>query len=667
MLDPNLPELKVMDYTACLQKVQAMDSRGDFSYKGIYKVLLVIFEWTDKFLQNRVLPNVEQIERDSSIDRDRTENYVIDLSYKQNPAIIKKLNVLEFHPNEPGDPENPKTYIKHNTVFARPTTSDGGTAFRYALGLNELSTTAIKGWFNEKRKYVGKEKMRKVIKAAVDANRLFDTYASTEIGNLFQCPYDKTKVQKDATIVIHLKPILKQLVDDKILFFFRNDSASRPANKSVFLYNRPSEIADRYEAYVDYAKNTIYPALKNLGVMGDVTEDSWNSPKNILTEIKGYMNESYGDQKTLMEECLVLNEIIEKDKEREEKQKRKQHIEDLMAFLAEAGRIVEVNLLRVSGEPLTDEFRSMLLSQPEVLYTEYADKRVYNEFILHKSCIPQAIESAKRTFQIKHSDLEIRVLNQMNVTLHLNDESPKRLLEEIEAQSLFQFLPFFTRLWRMIMGSMTVHKFEIPPIKARLQQQLTRDLASQKVKKISQEKEKLVKARLKEREEAEKEAERKSKQSHSQSTSTSNNASDDDEDQEPVKQGSPEEEKKWKESIETVVRILDEAWEFGVYPDREYVLSKLNGKFTEENLIFFLKKFGGKEIYSFPIRNQREKFPWPILVSTGYLKRHGKKLLDKVSAESEKQRNDKFPNQEKFDIAESQLDFLNRILPKLKP
>lgn len=548
MLDPNLPELKVMDYTACLQKVQAMDSRGDFSYKGIYKVLLVIFEWTDKFLQNKVLPNVEQIERDSSIDRDRTENYVIDLSYKQNPAIIRKLNVLEFHPNEPGDPENPKTFIKHNTVFARPTTSDGGTAFRYALGLNELSTAAIKGWFNEKRKYVGKEKMRKVIKAAVDSNRLFDTYASTEIGNLFQCPYDKTKVQKDATIIIHLKPILKQLVDDKILFFFRNDSASRPANKSVFLYNKPSEIADRYDGYIDYTKNTIYPALKNLGVMGEVTEDSWNSPRNLLMEIKGYMNDSYGDQKTLIEECLVLNEIIEKDKEREEKQKRKQQIDDLMAFLAEAGRIVEVNLLCVSGEPLTDEFRASLLSQPELLYTEYADNKIYNEFILHKSCIPQAIESAKRTFQIKHSDLEIRVLNQMNVTLHLNDESPKRLLEEIEAQSLFQFLPFFTRIWRMIMGSMIVHKFEIPPIKARLQQQLNKDLASQKAKKISQEKERLVKARLKDREEAEKDAEKKSKQSQQVAASTSG-FNGGEEDSEPVKQGSPEEEKNGKSPL----------------------------------------------------------------------------------------------------------------------
>ncbi|PKA13175.1 hypothetical protein CH372_04840, partial [Leptospira meyeri] len=361
------------------------------------------------------------------------------------------------------------------------------------------------------------------------------------------------------------------------------------------------------------------------------------------------------------------NEIIEKDKEREEKQKRKQQVDDLMAFLAEAGRIVEVNLLRVSGEPLTDEFRAALLSQPELLYTEYADNKIYNEFILHKSCIPQAIESAKRTFQIKHSDLEIRVLNQMNVTLHLNDESPKRLLEEIEAQSLFQFLPFFTRIWRMIMGSMTVHKFEIPPIKARLQQQLNKDLASQKAKKISQEKERLVKARLREREEAEKDAEKKSKQSQQVAASTSAFNGGEEDSGESVKQGSPEEEKKWKESIESIIRILDEAWEFGVYPDREYVLSKLNGKFTEENLIFFLKKFGGKEIYSFPIRNQREKFPWPILVSTGYLKRHGKKLLDKVTAESDRQRSEKFPNQEKFDIAESQLDFLNRILPRLKP
>lgn len=663
MLDPNLPELKVMDYTACLQKVQAMDSRGDFSYKGIYKVLLVIFEWTDKFLQNKVLPNIEQIERDSSIDRDRIENYVIDLSFKQNPAILKKLNVLEFHPNEPGDPENPRTFLKHNTVFARPTTSDGGTAFRYALGLNEHSTNAIKGWFNEKRKYVGKEKMRKVIKAACDSNRLFDTYASTEVGNLFQCPYDKTKVQKDATIVIHLKPILKQLVDDKILFFFRNDNASRPANKSVFVYNKSSEIADRYDAYIDYIKTTIHPVLKNLGVMGEITDDSWSSPKSILTEILKFLNESYGDQKTLVEECLVLNEIIEKDREKEEKQKRKQQVEDLLAFLAEAGRIVEVNMLRVSGEPLTDEFRANLLSHSDILFAEYADRKTLNEFVLHKACIPLAIESAKRSFQIKRSDLEIRVLNLMNVFVHLNEEGPKRILEEIEAQSLFQFLPFFTRLWRMIMGNMTVHKFEIPTIKAKLQVQLNKDLAVQRAQKISLEKDRLVKARIKEKEDLEKEVQRRAKAAVASQESDSGSGNEG----ESVKQGSPDEEKKWKESIEVILKILDEAWDFGILPDREYVLSKLNGKYTEENLIFFLKKFGGKELYSFPIRNQPEKYRWPILVSTAYLKRNGKRLLDKVSDESNKQRNEKFPNQEKFDIAESQLEFLNRVLPRLKP
>ncbi|MDZ4726387.1 MAG: hypothetical protein SH817_09525 [Leptospira sp.] len=653
MLDPNLPELRVMDYTACLQKVQAMDSRGDFSYKGIYKVLLVIFEWTDKFLQNKVLPNIEQIERDSSIDRDRTEIYATDLCFRQNPPILKKLNVIEFHPNEVGDSENPRTFLKHNTVFARPTTSDGGTAFRYALGLNELSANAIKSWFSEKRKYVGKEKLKKIIKAAVDSSRLFDTYSSTELGNLFQCPFDKTKAQKDATIIIHLKPILKQLVDDKVLFFFRNDKASRPGNKSVFVYNKSEELADRYEAYLDYIKNTIYPALQKLGVVNEVNEDTWKAPKAKLTEILGYLNDSYGDQKTLVEESIILNEIIEKDKEKEEKQKRKQQIEDIMTFLAQAGRIVELNLLRVAGEPITDEFRAQLLSQPEILYAEFADRKIYNEFILHKACIEAAIESAKRNFISKKADLEIRVLGLMNVTVHLMDEGPKRILEEIEAQSFFSFLPLITKLWRMLIGAMTVHKHEIPAIRARLQNQLSRDLATQKAIKMSKEKERIVKERVKEREEKE-------------TKTVVKQASADGEESEPVKTGSPEEEKKWKESMDEIVKILDEAWDFGVFPDREYVLSKLNGKYTEENLIFFLKKFGGKEIYSYSIRNQREKFPWPVLVSSSYLKKNGKKLLEKANEDSNKQRNEKFPNQEKFDIAESQVDFLNRILPRLK-
>ena len=125
--------------------------------------------------------------------------------------------------------------------------------------------------------------------------------------------------------------------------------------------------------------------MQKLGVVNEVNEDTWKAPKAKLTEILGYLNDSYGDQKTLVEESIILNEIIEKDKEKEEKQKRKQQIEDIMTFLAQAGRIVELNLLRVAGEPITDEFRAQLLSQPEILYAEFADRKIYNEFILHKA------------------------------------------------------------------------------------------------------------------------------------------------------------------------------------------------------------------------------------------------------------------------------------------
>ncbi len=652
MSDSNLTENKLQDYTPSLQRVQAMDARGDFQFKGIYKAFMAVFDWTEKFGTTRVLPTIEQIEKESTIERERVEFFVNELCFRINPPILKKLVVVDFHGNEVGEPENPKTFLKQNTVFCRPTSVDAGSVARYMAGLNEASTNAIKSWIQSKREGLSKDSLQAQIQEALDNNKLFDTYASTQIGNLFQCSYDKTKAQKDATISLHLKPVLRKLVDDKVLFFLRNDRATKPGNKSIFLYNKPEEIRDRYEVFLSIIQNKILPTLQKLGVMGQVEASVWKTPKATLDEILSYLNEGYGDQKTLVEETILLDEIIQEEREREEKQKKKDLLEELLAYLEGVGRVVEVNFLRLGGEPLEDEFKAMLLSNNNILYAEFADEKIYNEFVLHKNCIMKAIESAKATFIAKKSNLEIRVLLLMNVYQNLSEESAKRTLEEIENLSLFQYLPFFTKLWRMIIGSIKVYNDEAAIIKARLSQKLVRDMQVQKQKLIQIEKEKIKQKLAKEKEDQERAAKRASKEGNSSKESSSKVLT--------------EEEKKAEEAMSEILSLVDSAWDKGNYPDREYLLSKLNGKYTEDNLIFFLKKYGGKELYSYQVKNQGQTYPWPILITTSYLKKKGKALLDKSKAESQKQRDEKVPDQEKFDLADSLVDFLERTMPKIK-
>ncbi|MGQ2836536.1 hypothetical protein ACT53X_07385, partial [Leptospira interrogans] len=72
MLEPQSPELKVADYNTALQLTQSLEARNDFQYKKIHKLLLIISDWTDKFVANKVLPNVDQLSKELGLEKDKT-------------------------------------------------------------------------------------------------------------------------------------------------------------------------------------------------------------------------------------------------------------------------------------------------------------------------------------------------------------------------------------------------------------------------------------------------------------------------------------------------------------------------------------------------------------------------------------------------------------------
>jgi hypothetical protein len=66
------------------------------------------------------------------------------------------------------------------------------------------------------------------------------------------------------------------------------------------------------------------------------------------------------------------------------------------------------------------------------------------------------------------------------------------------------------------------------------------------------------------------------------------------------------------------------------------------------------------------VRNQPEKYIWPILISRGYLKKNGKQLLEKAESFIQAQKAGALREQLKFDLAVSLAEFLDRILPKIR-
>jgi hypothetical protein len=79
-----------------------------------------------------------------------------------------------------------------------------------------------------------------------------------------------------------------------------------------------------------------------------------------------------------------------------------------------------------------------------------------------------------------------------------------------------------------------------------------------------------------------------------------------------------------------------------------------------------LKKKGGKDIYSYMVRNQPDKYIWPILITRNYLKKNGKKLLEKAEEVIQAQKTGAMREQMKYDLAVSLAEFLDRILPKIR-
>jgi len=660
VLKTDLPELKVLEYTQALQRTQNLESRGDLQNKGIYKLLITIYEWTEKFVSNRSLPGLEYLERDLGIEEEKLVYFVTEYAIRSSPPLFRKLNYVDFVVQPSGDSSHPSSHLKHFTVFCRPTVADGASCYRYVLGLNEISSEAIRRWLVEKRVLPPKEKRREQIFQSIDMNLLLDTYASSEIGSLFHCPFDKTRKLKDITLTIHIKPILKKLVDEKLLFFIRNERATQPGNRSVFYYYNKEEIFDRLDIYMEYVRQKIVPDFVRLGVINEPQEEDYYERKGLAETIYSYMNDSYGDQKTVIEEILLLHDFYSQELKKIEEETKLKNLESVLEHIRSVPRILNLHSLFQERGGLTEEEKNYILNNSAILYTEYADKASYYTYILHRENIPAAMESAIQTFRKTKSDSEITILRFMGAIDSIDDFDLKKKFEETESESFFPYLPFFTWLWRWLIGNKRVYKFEAEEIRKSIREGIHKKIVTKRPEFLAKEKERLRKQKqMSEDEKSFQTKKRLAKATPAAQGTQSSHESATGSDQ-LVK------DPKVLKQLEEITKILDEAWDFGHYPDRVYVLENLDSSISEDELVNFIKKNGGKEIYSFMIRNQIEKFPFPILISREYLKKNGSALLRRAEKVLEEQKSAAIPDQLSYDIAVSLAEFLDRILPRIK-
>jgi hypothetical protein len=445
----------------------------------------------------------------------------------------------------------------------------------------------------------------------------------------------------------HLKPVLKKLVDDKILLFFRNEKALKSANKSIFLYNSKDEVIERIEIYVNYLKKHIIPSLQKIGVIGGVSDEEYSDFASLATKVLTYMDDSYGDQKYMVEELIILGAFYENYREEIKKKEQKDKIIEVVKLVENAGKLVDMATIRVNGDPIPKDIIPAILANENILYCEYDDGSNLYEFLLHKTAVNLAADLAKKIFQSTGNDTDIRILSRMNIQTSI-DENIKKDFYAAEMESLFKYLPFLTRMWRTIMGNIYVTKAEADQIRRQKEMEQKKRINEAKAKQIAKEKSKLVEERMKQIEELEQGA---------PITETKEG--------EPDKKLTPEEEKQVKDVLQAIITVLDTAWDAKLYPDREYVMQNVKTGMNEDQFVMFMKKHSQKEILSFQIKSKTNKYKWPILVSRHYLKRHGKRLLEIAKRESDIERRAPAPDQDRFDLYTFMEEFLERVLPRI--
>lgn len=560
--------------------------------------------------------------------------------------------MVDFNPTGDSSDGEIESCLKMNPVFARPQPADTSTSHRYVDGVNQITFNSIQRWVKENRVFPNRKEFVKRIHSAISENKLSDTYASTEIGKLFNDPFDTSPELKQITVNIHLKPVLKKLVEQKILFFFRNEQAFNPGNRSVFYYNIHDEILARIEAYKSFLMDRLIPELQNIGAIGALSEEEKENTRNLVNSIMPYMSPAYGDQKTAMEELLVLIRFEEEDKERKEKEEKKVKLGEIVDYIKSANRIVDLNFLRFRGQQIEEDIQTLVTNHDQILHTEFADKNTLYNYVLHKLSISGAIEAAKKRYASTGNDNEIRILDRMKVKDFIEDRDLISSLDQLELSSLFKYLPFFTRLWRNIFGNVTVHKSEMEQIRAHNTIELNKRIVEARSKKIQGDMSKLAEKRVKEKELAEKNA-RKQQATHGKQEKTSSATVPKEVDPQGAK------------LLERTLDILDNYWSNRQYPDRNILLYEMDGEIDEEGLVNFLKKFGRNDIFSFMVRNQEDKYTFPILITKRYLKKNGKDLLEKASAVIDEQKNASMPDQDLFDFCISLEAFLRKTLPKI--
>ncbi len=635
-----------MEVTSATDMVQQLEARGDFKFKGIYEVFNHILNWSDRLAGNSILPAIDSLQKDIKLSEDKIRDYLNELLGRgsSRARLAFAMPAVDYAPGQGG--------LRKMVVFCRPTKKDGTNTSRFVLAYVEKNHTALVKWLQNRKPRSGGA-FRELLVDQIAQGQLNQSMAGNEISSLFYSDLERNNLERRITYQLYAKPVIEKLLKTGQLILLQGTLAGHSVRAIYF--NNKTEMEERFRILAGvFLKEVSGQSVENLTEALD--------PENIKNAIAAvdrtkFEGLSPGLRQAVMEVSLLAPRMQSMTKEAEESKKR-ETLEKIMEDLVRAACIVNLDNVR----DLSDEVHGTLLSVTSVLNSSFPVRGKVSDYVVHKNVLADAIKHARDLFDTVGDDVEVQILAAMNVEQHL-DKDQLKLFMDLEQRMLFNRLPLFVRLWRSLFGS-----GKLKPVEAtKFKQKLVKDQTDAKIKIQTEDarraQKKLVSERLKEKENA-KEAAAKTARQESR-VPAPEAARPTPAEEEPAGPSAEEAEKQAKveETLAKMTALLDEAWLHGELPNRTFLLQNFP-ELDENMLIHFLKKHAVKEILSFRVRFEKPEYQWPILISKNYIRKNGRRMLDKAKKDADTQRNASMPNQEKFEVATAIEDFLSRLMAK---
>lgn len=616
----------VMPLREATDNVTALESRGDFKYKGIFGLYNYVLETTNRFSSNRILPEISQVKREVPLPENKFEEYMLELTGRGN----MKSPMLLMFPSIDFIASSGK--LTELSILCRPTQSEGSSAKRYVDFYRQKSVEALSSWLKFNESHWHDMNVDTLYRFASQSG-LHNTHAGAIIAKYFVMTYDRTADQRADTYKNYVRPIIQQLIDEKKILYLKDAAL----NFHTIQFGDQLSLKHRLEMLASCCVTAIpgfqSPAELNADLLSEQAERLYKESLSVA-------------QKQLIAELrLVLTEFRRIQRVQKEKEQKDQ-VGNALTDLTKLDRVISTNHFRNWDE----DFVRKVIGLPDVLNAEFPQNGKVLTYVLVKSKIYPAVLNARKQLDERDDETEIRILSSMGISRFLEGEQLK-VFEGLEERIYFNRLPWYKRLWRAFFG------------RSRLSQEESNSIR-EKLRKEELDEQIFIKKRQAERATrriAEEQIETKKKGNSLDDVIPANSF----EEQTAKTKEAMQVDERADEVLRKVIDLLDSFWDKKELPNRTQVLEGVaDFDNNEDTMIVFLKKYGRKQIYSFRVMRDDPKFVWPILVSRRYLQRHGKRLLREAVEESDRQRQAMMPDQEKFDVAIAIEDFLNKLMNK---